>query len=62
MAEKVYTFRLVVRGRLKAADREDAARRVREGLCMSVPLHEAVDDLIITTDSWVDEANQRFQG
>lgn len=56
-------FRIVILGRLSVdGDRALAEQKIREGLCMSFPMHEAIDDLLIETkpEEGFDDMKERF--
>lgn len=57
-------YRITITGRLRAGSGADAQQRLRDGLSMSLPLHESVDDLKIETRSSeedLEEMRRRFR-
>lgn len=58
---ELFKFQLIITGRILGHDRKDAEDRVRTGLSLTLPIHEAIDSLIINTEAVMDELRGRFK-
>lgn len=57
----LFKYRVVITGRIQSNNRQEVEARLRAGLSFSLPIHESVDELQITTETDVDELRRRFK-
>lgn len=57
---ELFKFQMVITGRILGHDRKDAEDRLRAGLSLTLPIHEAIDSLVINTEAVSDELRRRF--
>jgi len=57
---EVFKFQMIITGRIRGYDRKDAEEKVRSGLSLTLPIHEAIDSLVINTEAESDELRRRF--
>lgn len=47
----LFNFRITMLGRIEAPDRDHAVARLKYGISLSLPVHDALDDLVFDTSA-----------
>lgn len=59
---ELFGYTITIKGRLRGHSMQDVEAQIKNGLSLSIPLHDSLDDLAIKTwsEETLDELRRRF--